>query len=77
MKITEDVKVFHLLEEYPELEEVIKKHFTYFYENNLVDIALKRLSIKGAFNVLDFNEKQKEEFFEDLNSKLKEIEENY
>ena len=70
MKITEDTKVFHLIEEYPESEEVIKKYFAYFYQNRLEDIALKRLSIKGAFNVLDIPPEKKEEFFKELFEKL-------
>ena len=32
MKITEDIKVFHLLEEFPESEEIVRKYFSYFYE---------------------------------------------
>ena len=67
MKITPETKVFHLLEEYPQTEEIIKKYFSYFYEENLEDIALKRLSIKGAFNVLDFDDKKREQFIHELN----------
>jgi len=52
MKITPDTKVFHLIEEYPESEEVIKKYFSFFYNERIDDIALKRLSIRGAFNVM-------------------------
>lgn len=66
VKITEDLKVFHLLEEFPETEKVVKKYFSYFYEKRLEDIALKRLSIKGAFNVLNFSDEQKENFFKEL-----------
>ncbi|WP_148206409.1 MULTISPECIES: hypothetical protein [Persephonella] len=70
MRITEDIKVFHLLEEYPESEEVVRKYFAYFYQNRLVDIALKRLSIKGAFNVLDIPQEKREQFFRELYEKL-------
>ncbi len=65
-KVTEDTKVFHLLEEYPETEEIIKKYFSYFYEHRLVDIALKRLSIKGAFTVLDIPEEKQKEFYREI-----------
>ncbi len=65
-KITEETKVFHLLEEFPETETVVKKYFSYFYEHRLEDIALKRLSIKGAFNVLDIPEDVQKEFFKEL-----------
>lgn len=65
-RITEDVKVFHLLEEYPETEEIVKKYFSYFYEHRLVDIALKRLSIKGAFTVLEIPEEKQKEFFKEI-----------
>ncbi|WP_297473278.1 hypothetical protein [Persephonella sp.] len=70
MRITEETKVFHLLEEYPESEKVVKKYFSYFYEKKLEDIALKRLSIKGAFNVLNIPEEQREEFFKELHENL-------
>ncbi|MDQ7055988.1 MAG: hypothetical protein Q9M89_05770 [Persephonella sp.] len=70
VRITEDTKVFHLLEEYPESEEIIRKYFWYFYERRLEDVALKRLSIKGAFNVLNFCEEDREKFFKELNEKL-------
>ncbi len=66
VKITEETKVFHLLEEYPETEEIIKKYFSYFYEHRIEDIALKRLSIKGAFNVLETPEEKQKEFFKEL-----------
>ena len=65
-KVTEDTKVFHLLEEYPETEEVIKKYFSYFYEHRLVDIALKRLSVKGAFTVLEIPEEKQKQFYEEI-----------
>ncbi|WP_457621507.1 hypothetical protein [Persephonella sp.] len=71
MRLTEDIKVFHLLEEYPESEEVVRKYFAYFYQNRLDDIALKRLSIKGAFNVLDIPQEKREQFFIELYEKLK------
>ncbi|MBK3331729.1 DUF1858 domain-containing protein [Persephonella atlantica] len=70
VRITEDTKVFHLLEEYPESEEIIRKYFGYFYEKKLEDVALKRLSIKGAFNVLNLSEEERERFFIELNEKL-------
>ncbi|WP_457638762.1 hypothetical protein [Persephonella sp.] len=70
MKITEEVKVFHLLEEYPESEEIVRKYFGYFYEKKLEEIALKRLSIKGAFNVLNLSEEERENFFRELHEKL-------
>ncbi len=70
VRITEDTKVFHLLEEYPESEEIIRRYFGYFYEKKLEDIALKRLSIKGAFNVLNLSEEERERFFMELNDKL-------
>ncbi len=71
MKITEDIKVFHLLEEYPESEDVVRKYFAYFYQNRLDDIALKRLSIKGAFNVLDIPQEKRNQFFKELYERLK------
>ncbi|NPA13511.1 MAG: DUF1858 domain-containing protein [Aquificae bacterium] len=70
MRITEETKVFHLLEEYPESEEIVKKYFAYFYQHGLVDIALKRLSIKGAFNVLNTPLEERNQFFIELNQKL-------
>ena len=70
MRVTEETKVFHLLEECPESEQVIKKYFGYFYEKKLEDIALKRLSIKGAFNVLNLPKQQREEFFKELHENL-------
>ncbi|WP_051654782.1 hypothetical protein [Persephonella sp. IF05-L8] len=70
MKITEDIKVFHLLEEFPESEEIVRKYFSYFYEKKLEDIALKRLSIKGAFNVLNIPEEDRQKFFQELQEKL-------
>jgi len=70
VRITEDTKVFHLLEEYPESEEIVRKYFGYFYEKKLEDVALKRLSIKGAFNVLNLPEEERERFFIELNEKL-------
>ncbi|WP_456402555.1 hypothetical protein [Persephonella sp.] len=70
MRITEDIKVFHLLEEFPESEEVIRKYFAFFYQNRLEDIALKRLSIRGAFNVIDAPDNVREDFFKDLFEKL-------
>ncbi len=66
-RITDETKVFHLLEEFPETEKVVKKYFSYFYEHRLEDIALKRLSIRGAFNVLDIPEEKQKEFFEEIN----------
>lgn len=70
MRITEETKVFHLLEEYPESEEIVRKYFGYFYEKKLEDIALKRLSIKGAFNVLNLTDDKREEFFREIHEKL-------
>ncbi len=70
VRITEETKVFHLLEEHPESEEIIRKYFGYFYEKKLEDVALKRLSIKGAFNVLNLSEEERERFFIELNEKL-------
>ncbi|NPA53333.1 MAG: hypothetical protein GXO21_01545 [Aquificae bacterium] len=70
LRVTEETKVFHLLEQFPETEEVIKKYFSYFYEHRLEDIALKRLSIKGAFNVLEIPEEKQKEFFEEINNIL-------
>jgi len=70
MRITEETKVFHLLEEYPQSEEIVKKYFAYFYEKKLEEIALKRLSIKGAFNVLNFSDGERENFFKELHGKL-------
>ncbi|WP_456382531.1 hypothetical protein [Persephonella sp.] len=70
MRITEETKVFHLLEEYPESEPIVKKYFAYFYEKKLEDIALKRLSIKGAFNVLNLSDREREDFFRELHEKL-------
>ncbi len=70
MKVTPDTKVFHLLEEYPETEDLIKKYFSYFYEERLEDIALKRLSIKGAFNVLNLPQEQRETFLKEINEMI-------
>ncbi|NPA58505.1 MAG: hypothetical protein GXN94_04330, partial [Aquificae bacterium] len=63
-------KVFHLLEEYPESEEIVKKYFGYFYEKKLEDIVLRRLSIRGAFNVLNLTNGEREMFFRELQEKL-------
>lgn len=71
-KITEDTKITQILEHYPELEPILKDYFYYFYENRLDDILLKRLSLKGAFNVLDFDSKKREEIL----NKILEITEN-
>ncbi len=70
MKINADFKIFHLLEEYPESEEVIRKYFKFFYDERLVDIALKRLSIQGAFNVLNISPEKQKEFFKELKEKV-------
>jgi len=70
MRIGADFKVFHLLEEYPESEEIVKKYFGYFYKDRLVDIALKRLSIQGAFNVLNVPEDKQKQFFKDLHNEI-------
>jgi len=70
MRITEETKVFHLLEEYPESEEIVKKYFGYFYEKKLEDIVLRRLSIRGAFNVLNLTNGEREMFFRELQEKL-------
>jgi hypothetical protein len=75
MKITEETKILQIMEKYPSTEEVIKKYFSYFFENRLEDIVLRRLSIKGAFNVLDFPEEKRKEFFKELEEKLKDEEE--
>ena len=71
-KITEDTKITQILEHYPEVEPILKDYFYYFYENRLDDILLKRLSLKGAFNVLDFDSKKREEIL----NKILEITEN-
>ena len=77
-RITEDTKIVQILEHYPEVEDLLKKYFSYFYENRLDDILLNRLSLKGAFNVLDIDTKKREEilneileFVEELNNKNK------
>ena len=67
-RITEDTKIIQILEHYPDIEPVLKDCFNYFYENRLEDILLKRLSLKGAFNVLDFDKEKREEI---LNKILK------
>jgi len=69
MRISADFKVFHLLEEYPESEELIKSYFEFFYKERIEDIALKRLSIQGAFNVLGLSEKKQKQFFKDWHDK--------
>jgi hypothetical protein len=71
-RITEETKVFHLLEEFPETEPIVKKYFSYFYQHRLEDIALKRLSIKGAFTVLDIPEEKQRAFFEEIEKVLSE-----
>ncbi len=68
-KVSEDTKISLLLEHYPETESLIKEYFKFFYENRLEDIVLNRLSLKGAFNVLDFDTKKREEVLDKL-SKL-------
>ena len=73
MKITPDTKVFHLIEEYPESEEIIKKYFSFFYNERIDDIALKRLSIKGAFNVTNLPEEERERFFQEINEIINKI----
>ncbi len=70
MKINEDVKIFHLLEDYPETEEILKKYFKYFYDEELEEIALKRLSIQGACNVLNLPPDEKEKLLEELIEKI-------
>ncbi|RMA97338.1 hypothetical protein [Hydrogenothermus marinus] len=70
MRINGDFKVFHLLEEYPDSEEIVKRYFSFFYEEEIEDIALKRLSIDGAFNVINAEEKIRKQFFKDLHDKL-------
>jgi len=75
MRITEETKILQILEEYPETREVIEKYFSFFFEKRLEDIVLKRLSIKGAFNVLDIPEEKRKKFFEELEEKLKKTEE--
>ena len=71
-RVSEDTKITQLLEHFPEVEGILKEYFSYFYENRLEDIALKRLSLKGAFNVLDFDNKKREEVL----NKILEIVEN-
>ena len=73
MKITPDTKVFHLIEEYPESEEIIKKYFSFFYNERIDDIDLKRLSIKGAFNVTNLPEEERERFFQEINEIINKI----
>ncbi|RUM59950.1 MAG: hypothetical protein DSY66_02475 [Persephonella sp.] len=68
-KVSEDTKISLLLEHYPETEDLIKEYFKFFYENRLEDIVLNRLSLKGAFNVLDFDTKKRKEVLDKL-SKL-------
>lgn len=70
MRISADFKVFHLLEGYPESEELIKSYFEFFYKEEIEDIALKRLSIQGAFNVIGLSEEKQKQFFKDLHDKL-------
>jgi len=70
MRINAEFKVFHLLEEFPECESVIKEYFKYFYNEEIEDIALKRLSIQGAFNVLGFPVEKQKQFFKDLHEKV-------
>ncbi len=71
MRITEETKILQIMEEFPETEEIIKKHFKFFFEKRLEDIVLRRLSIKGAFNVLDVPEEKRKEFFKELEEVLK------
>ena len=77
-RITEDTKITQILEHYPQVEEIFKEYFKYFYENRLEDIVLKRLSLKGAFNILEYDTKKREEVLskifeivEDINNKNK------
>jgi hypothetical protein len=70
MKINEDVKIFHLLEDYPETEEILKKYFKYFYDEELEEIALKRLSIQGACNVINLPPEDKQKLLEELMEKI-------
>ncbi|RMD47779.1 MAG: hypothetical protein D6834_00120 [Aquificota bacterium] len=70
MRINGDFKVFHLLEEFPESEGLVKEYFSFFYDEGIEDIALKRLSIQGAFNVLNLSEEKQKQFFKDLHDKL-------
>jgi len=70
MRISADFKVFHLLEEYPQAEELIKEYFEFFYRERIEDIALKRLSIQGAFNVIGLSKEERKQFFKDLHNKL-------
>ncbi len=65
-RITEDTKISQILEHYPEVEDILKNYFCYFYENRLEDILLKRLSLKGAFNVLDFDSKKREKILDEI-----------
>ncbi len=65
-RITEDTKISQILEHYPEVEDILKNYFGYFYENRLEDILLKRLSLKGAFNVLDFDSKKREKVLDEI-----------
>jgi len=70
MRINGEFKVFHLLEEFPETEEIVREYFSFFYDEGIEDIALKRLSIQGAFNVLSLSEEKQKQFFKDLHDKL-------
>ncbi len=70
MRINADFKVYHLLEEYPESEIIVKEYFKFFYDEEIQDIALKRLSIQGAFNVLNLPEEKQKQFFKDLHERL-------
>ncbi len=75
MKINEDVKIFHLLEDYPETEDILKKYFKYFYDEDLVEIALERLSIEGACRVLNLPEEEKQKLLDELIEKISSLEE--
>jgi len=72
MKITEETKILQIMEEYPQTTEIFKKHFSFFFEKRLEEIVLRRLSIKGAFNVLDIPEEKRKKLFEELEDRIKE-----
>jgi len=67
MRLPIEMKIQQLLQEYPEVEALFKEYFKYFYDERLDEILFKRLSVKGALNILELDEAKKEEFLEKFN----------
>lgn len=66
MKLTVESKISDIFKELPQIEEILKPHLKYFYDERLDKIIFRKISLLGALKLINISQEDKEKIIQEF-----------